>query len=255
MIWGDNLLRSLKDLGPKAQVPQEFWDEFDVNDDGYVVWVGQGNTWKDGWTGGPDGGRLWGTSTVIDGQTYEWGFPIAELAEGGGTGRVEIGSVRPDVNWGFTNNVRYGGFRIYAHLRGQIGGQIYNRTKQSLYGQRRHGDVDQAGKAPEAKKPSSYYVQGIYRNSGWVSHFMESGTFLKLQALNVSYQFDKAKLGRIFGERSPSSLTVGINGRNILTSTSYSGFDPDVGGSQFSRIDDHVYPNMRQWTGVVEIIF
>jgi hypothetical protein len=244
----------MDDLGSKGQIAAEYWDQFDVNDDGYVVWVGQGKSWKDGWDGGTDGSKLWGTNTVINGQTYHWGFPIVELTETGAIARVEMGDSRPDLNWGFINNVRYKNFRIYAHLRGQIGGQIYNSTKQGLYGQRRHGDVDQADKAPEAKKPSSYYVEGLYRSNGWISHFVEPAGFLKLQALNVSYDFDKKRLARIFGERAPERLSIGLNGRNIFTATKYTGFDPDV-GSTVSRVDDFVYPNMRQWTGVVEITF
>lgn len=253
-IWGERLLTSMDDLGTKGRVAPEYWDQFDVNDDGYVVWVGKGNSWKDGWDGGTDGSKLWGTNTVIDGQTYHWGFPIVELTETGAIARVEMGDSRPDLNWGFINNIRYKNFRIYAHLRGQVGGQIYNSTKQGLYGQRRHGDVDQADKAPEAKKPTSYYVDGLYRANGWVSHFVEPAGFLKLQALNVSYDFDKKRLARIFGERAPERLSIGLNGRNIFTATKYTGFDPDV-GSTVSRVDDFVYPNMRQWTGVVEITF
>jgi len=44
--------------------------QFDVNDDGYLVYVGAGNTWQDGMSKG-----LWGTTGQVGGAIYDWGNP------------------------------------------------------------------------------------------------------------------------------------------------------------------------------------
>src|SRR5690606_37204986 len=46
-------------------------NEFQVNDEGYVVWVGAGNSYQDGIAK-----SLWGTTPQeIGGRTYAWGIP------------------------------------------------------------------------------------------------------------------------------------------------------------------------------------
>jgi hypothetical protein len=52
--------------------------EFQVNDDGYLVWVGAGNSWQDGIRN-----DLWGTTGEVDGQTFQWGMPLKAHDETG----------------------------------------------------------------------------------------------------------------------------------------------------------------------------
>ncbi|HEX7019258.1 MAG TPA: hypothetical protein VF159_04570, partial [Gemmatimonadaceae bacterium] len=55
------------------------------------------------------------------------------------------------------------------------------------------------------------------------------------------------------------SARIGLVGRNLWTSTKYSGYDPDVtgpGGDPFSyRVDYFTYPAYRTFTGMVELGF
>ena len=250
-IWGRYILTSRDELATKAFVSAEFHDQFDVNDDGYLVWVGQGNTWRDGIAK-----NLWGTSGMVDGRSYGWGMPIVQRTESGAIASVRIGSSRPDFNFGVLNNIHWRNFDIHLHVRGQKGGNIYSKIKQYLYQQMRHADVDQSGKAHEAKKPLTYYRNaGLYQFDSYVSAFIEDASFLKVQALNVSYRFGQDQLTRFLGRQAPNSLSLGITARNLFTLTAYDGWDPDV-GTPLSRLDAHAtYPNMRQWTAVVEITF
>jgi hypothetical protein len=50
------------------------------------------------------------------------------------------------------------------------------------------------------------------------------------------------------------NLTLGLAGRNILTLTNYSGFDPEV-GSTFNRRDLNPYPQYRTFTGEIQVTF
>lgn len=250
-MWGRYLLTSTSELFTKGRINEQFHDQFDVNDDGYVVWVGSGNTWRDGVTK-----NLWGTQASVDGRTYQWGMPIVERTEAGDIAFVKIGSSQPDFNFGVLNNLAFGNLNMHVHLRGQKGGNIYSNVRQALYQNLRHSDLDQSGKTDETKKPLTYYRNtGLYQSNAYASPFVEDASFIKLQALNVSYRFSQQQLSRILGLQAPNGITLGLNGRNLWTLTGYRGWDPDV-GSPSGRTDSiNTYPNMRQITAVMEINF
>ncbi|NIR71818.1 hypothetical protein GWO43_13165, partial [candidate division KSB1 bacterium] len=106
-MFGDRFIRDLDDLPPG--IPR---NQFNVNDDGYVVWVGEGNTFRDGIAN-----TLWGLESdpLTDDRGvehgYKWGMPIKFMnpqfdAEGNFTGYdtfVKNGSAVPDFNLGFTS--------------------------------------------------------------------------------------------------------------------------------------------------------
>jgi TonB-linked SusC/RagA family outer membrane protein len=252
-IWGRYVLTNPADLNDHmGGIPEEFHNQFQVNDDGYLVWVGEGNSWQDGIAKG-----LWGTSGSVAGRTYQWGMPFEMRDPDGNIDRRKIGSSMPDFNFGIMNMVHAGNFSVFAHLRGQIGGAIYEDVRQSLYhgGRLRHADVDQAGKPDERKKPTNYYSSALYQGYAYASPFVADATFMKVQAMNVSYRFNQSTLQTLFRGMAPAGLTLGLNGRNLWTFTGYDGWDPDV-GSPAGRIDSaNNYPNMRQWTLMAEVTF
>jgi TonB-linked SusC/RagA family outer membrane protein len=248
-------------------------DEFVVNDEGYLVWVGRDSisgeirSWRDGYAN-----RLWGTTNALGGQfnaggyTYHWGRPFQLIDEEGNPLRKNAGSSLPDLSLGFGNNFRYKGFSTYAQIRGQIGGKVYNRAKHYLYVQNggRHADNDQSGKPEELRKNTDYYAQGLGRgnacNGGgadcgtYVDHFLEDATHVKLGELRVSYRFNQEQLRRLMGNVAPSAMAFGLNGRNLFTLTNYSGMDPER-GSNLSRVEYLNYPHLRNFTATVDITF
>ena len=128
--------------------------EFQTNDEGILVWVGPGNTFRDGVSK-----RLWNTaSTTIGATTYQWGQPITLKDETGSSALVKIGDGNPDFHLGVSNNVEWRDLSFFALVDMVAGQQVYNQTRQRMYQWARHGDVDQAGKPEELKKPIEYYV-------------------------------------------------------------------------------------------------
>jgi hypothetical protein len=235
----------------------EYRDQFDINDEGYVVWVGEGNTWRDGLTNNcRANGYCWGTTFNAGGQTYYWGEPFVIRHDDGDVMRHLAGSSLPDLNFGITNNVNWRGFNIYALLRGQVGGKVSNEVRWWQYGQLRHGDFDQSGKSEEEMKTIDYYQRGMRSAGGaWDNDFfLEDATHIKLGELSVRYRFNQDQLSRVFGSLAPSNLGVGLNGRNLFTITGYSGLDPEA-GSQFSRVDRVRYPHLRNFTAAFDITF
>jgi hypothetical protein len=168
-----------------------------------------------------------------------------------------IGDVNPDYSFGFANNIRWNAFSIYALIDGQQGGHIYNFTKQWMFQDHRHGDLDQTGKAEEDKIPLNFYAAGLYNGLVANEYFVEDGSYVKLRELSVAYRLGDRALQVAGLNRFASGIKLALIGRNLLTWTDYSGFDPEVtSGTDFNfRMDGFRYPNFRTFTGQVEITF
>ncbi|MGH7501066.1 MAG: SusC/RagA family TonB-linked outer membrane protein [Longimicrobiales bacterium] len=244
-------IRGYRFLNAPNQVPASaagHESEFQVNDDGLLVWVGAGNTFRDGSAKG-----LWGTNTTINGVTYRWGLPIIQRDAANVNELVEIGDINPDVNLGLGQNIQWKGFSLYALFDAKIGGDIYNNTRQWAYRDYNHSDYDQSGKPEELRKSVTYY-QILYNTNANTSWFFEDAGYVKFRELSAQYSFNQDQLQSLFGGLGMQRLTVGLIGRNLLTWTDYTGFDPEV-GNLFEGYDDFRYPNFRTFTGKVEIVF
>jgi hypothetical protein len=244
-MWGERFLTSLDDI--RARHPGAA-NQFQVNDEGYIVWVGAGNDYRQGLSNG-----LWGTQQLVDGELYRWGIPILDRDSMGFNVLQQIGSSDPDVSIGWLNNIFWRGFAIHSAMHAQVGGHTYNNTRQRMYQHQRHADLDQSGKPEEARKTLAYY-QTLYNANRNTSHFVEPGGFVKLRALSVQYRFNQDQLNRLGVGSLARTLTLGVNARNLFTITKYSGFDPEV-GSVLQRDDSFGYPLPRQFTFTGEITF
>ena len=184
------------------------------------------------------------------------GAPIRYVNAAGETQHI-IGDVNPDLSFGFANNLRFNAFSVYALFDGQRGGQVYNFTKQWMFQDHRHGDIDQAGKAEADKVPISFYAAGLYNGLVANDYFVEDGSYVKLRELSIAYRLGDRAL-RVAGlDRFASGVKLALIGRNLLTWSDYTGFDPEVtSGNDFNfRMDGFRYPNFRTFTGQVEITF
>ena len=88
-------------------------------------------------------------------------------------------------------------------------------------------------------------TNGSTDNSRISSHYIENGSYLRLKALTIGYDFSKNILDRI----GLSALKLYATGENLFTITDYSGFDPKVnfGGNSNTvmGIDYGTYPQTR----------
>jgi TonB-linked SusC/RagA family outer membrane protein len=254
-MYGFEFLKDRANLPAAAQARA---NEFDVNDEGLLVWVGvdaagQPKRYTQGEAppvaGVPTG---WGSSATIGATSYGWGLPITRKDSTGSSAVVRIGDGTPKYRWGLTNNVSWKGFDVFALVDAQVGGQAYNQTRQRMYQWAKHHDVDQTGKPQELKKPIEYYV-GLYAANDPTEYFIEDAGFVKLRELSVRYRLGGRALSLItpFGARGAA---ISLIGRNLFTSTNYRGYDPEVGGV-LTRLDSFDYPRYRTFTGSLEFTF
>lgn len=239
--------RFLQDAG---ELPADVGDrasEFQRNDEGLLVWVGDGNSFRDGQTK-----ELWGSTATIGSGTYLWGMPIVQKDSTGSNAVARIGDGNPNFRFGISNNISWRGIDLFMLWDTQVGGNAYNQTNQRMYQYGRSSDVDQSGKPQELKKPIEYYVN-LYAANSPTSYFVEDNGFVKLRELSVRYRLPQkyvASMARV----GASGMAFSLIGRNLLTFTSYKGYDPEVGNT-INRLDSFDYPRYRTITGSVEITF
>jgi TonB-linked SusC/RagA family outer membrane protein len=171
---------------------------------------------------------------------------------------VKIGDVNPDFTLGLNTQATWRGLSLTAVVNLVRGGQIYNYTRQWPFFDLRDPAFDQRGKAQEEKKNVTYYSE-FYNRFDPNDYFVEDGSYLRLRELAVNYT---VPVRAIEAMRLPGtqSIRLGIVGRNLFTSTKYSGYDPDVsgpgGGNPFGyRVDYFSYPVYRNITAMIEIGF
>jgi TonB-linked SusC/RagA family outer membrane protein len=249
-MYGFRFIRSASELSADAAARA---NEFDVNDEGLLVWVGldaSGNPKR--YTQGEVATGGWGSNATIGSRTYGWGMPIKLRDSTGSDAVVRIGDGTPDLHWGLSNNVSWKSWDIYALVDAQVGGQAYNQTNQRMYQWARSADVDQAGKPQELKKPIEYYVQ-LYSANDPTDYFVEDAGYLKLREVSVRYRFGGRAMSW-FSKLGATGASISLIGRNLMTFTNYKGYDPEVGGT-LVRLDSFDYPRYRTFTGSIEFIF
>lgn len=254
-IYGNYYLTS------KSELPEEwqqFSDQFQVNDEGYVVPVGSGNSWKDGIEE-----RLWGTEVDIDGDgeaDFDWGNPLAlsqdsSLTQGQPAGDTKIGDSTPAFSLGWNMDFDYKGFEVSMLWQGEFDFDVYNYDRH--WASPNHHTVDQRGKPDAKKKPNNYENAFDARNNRYV----EDATYVKLRELSVEYTFNQDRVERFFGAATANVLqqfSFGVTASNLLTFTDYTGYDPEVTstGNTKQRNDGlSDYPKFRRVTGKLTVTF
>ena len=266
-LYGRYVLRGYEDC---AKLPTSFQAQcgpgldYQVNDDGYLTWVGAGNSLTDGlsrnlWmTQLPGASSPWGVA-------LNWGMLINLRDSTGARMSVPIGNALPDYRFSISQNFQYRRLTVYALLEGVMGRDVWNQGRHWSYMDFINRDVDQRGKDPGLAKPIGYYyrvsppdhgsgISGLYQALEPYSHLIEDASYMKLRELSVAYRF-----GRIGGF---GNWEVSLIGRNLLTFTDYTGWDPEVGiggGSSSSAtinaVDAFVFPNARTFTVALSTSF
>jgi len=176
--------------------------------------------------------------------------PFVVLDENGSEKYQKIGDINPNFRLGLNSLLRYKGFSVYMLWSWKQGGDLYNGTAQYLVRDNRHGMVDQIHTKPEEKKTVDYY-QALYDAQALNGFWVEDASFVKLQEASLYYNIGSDKLG---GGKYVENIKIGLLGRNLLTFTDYSGYDPEAGYDGF-LMDNFGYPNFRSYTISVEFKF
>ena len=260
-IWGRKFYKTCADMPASVQGSCGEGKAYQVNDQGWVVWAGEGNSYRDGITK-----NLWNTKLSAANSPWnyplQFGHPIVDRplkgvkGEGVGTNHI-IGNTLPNFRFGFNNTITYKKLSLYALLDGTIGHKIQNQGEGWGLLDLSSNYFDQGAKTVETAKPLGYGWRvgggegagsgGFYDLLGPNNYNTENGSYAKFREVSLTYQVGKL--------RGVGDWTVSAIGRNLFTFTKYSGYDPEVGvaGGQagsglINQVDAFDFPTLRTYT-------
>ncbi len=140
---------------------------------------------------------------------------------------VYLGNSRPKLQGGFSLTLQYGNWKFVSRFTYRYGAKIVNTARmnlESMYGTenqcssvtyrwRKDGDVTQM---PRALWNAGYNYQ-------MSSRYVEDGSFLRFQNIQISYNFPKKQIKKW----GLSNLQAYVTMNRLFTFTKYSGIDPE----------------------------
>ncbi|QTE22466.1 SusC/RagA family TonB-linked outer membrane protein [Polaribacter cellanae] len=158
--------------------------------------------------------------------------------------RTNIGKPQADFYMGFNVSAKYKNWDFTAYLYAEVGKEIVRNYERFL---------------PNSNKPNYYLgrwtgegtsnsiprlTNDATNNKLFSDFFVEDGSFLRLQNIQVGYNLSKDLLERV----GIAKLRLYTSINNLFTLTDYSGFDPTInGGAIGAGIDYGTYPSARQF--------
>lgn len=172
--------------------------------------------------------------------------------------RTFIGNPWPKLTYALNLSVTYKGmFDLSLQFQGIAGVDVFNASK--AYTRNFFGDNNSTTDIKQAWTPENHtnnprnIATDPNGNFGKPStYFVEDGSYLKLRNIQLGFNLPAEYLGKV----GLKKLRVYVNANNLLTITKYSGFDPEIAGSNVARgVDYGQYPQVRTFGGGLEIQF
>lgn len=175
----------------------------------------------------PDGNRYIdkadvGLYEIVDGRVVEKDSKRVQFTPD----KRLLGNTTPKFSMSFTNSVSYRNIATLSFQFDWIAKALqYNQTKEWMYSEGLHSDYDKPVTINGQTGAWTAYYRSFYdavESNGTKDFFLEKSSFLRLR--NVSLAVDIAKVVKI---PFTSKMQLVVSGRNLLTFTKYTGFDPE----------------------------
>lgn len=168
-----------------------------------------------------------------------------------------FGDPNPKFNVSFINSFTYKSFLSFAFQFDWIyGSHLYNQTNEWMYRDGISGDFDKPVTINGQHAAYTAYYRSAYSDmwgsqngdrDGTHDYYYEGASFLRLRNVSIGLDF-----ARLYNIKYFKKLQLVFTGRNILTVTKYSGFDPEIssGGSNSSYdrgVDQYSMPNNKTY--------
>ena len=149
--------------------------------------------------------------------------------------RKDLGSPTPKFIGGLGISASWKGFDLSIDFQGNFGNKIFNAKQVERFSGSDNWDrsfLDRwTPENPNTMTPRMTLEGNNYQVS---SRYVESGSYVKLQTVELGYTFPKSWMQKV----SVQNLRVYFSGNNLAYFTGYNGFTPEVLGG----IDRQIYP-------------
>ena len=180
--------------------------------------------------------------TFVEG--YEGGYPRASSAPRPGeqlyqdldgdqaVGEADqqiIGQAQPDFTFGLNNSFSFGNIDLSFFIDGKMGQELVNVANFRLSDFSQNPNLSELSNAWTPLNNSEIYPRFDAANNGapsfvFSNRFIEDGSFIRLQNISIGYTIPET----ITKKLKMSSLRIYASGSNLITWTTYSGYNPDV---------------------------
>ena len=150
-----------------------------------------------------------------------------------------IGDPNPDFTASLALNLSWKKFDVSVFFNGVFGQDVLN-TK--AFGEPSNSPLRWTPDNPTNKYPSLRDGRQVKISDWWI----EDGSFLRVQNLNIGYTFDLPKKSFL------SKARIYMNAANLYTFTKFKGYDPEVG---LDGVYSGGYPRLRKWTFGLDLTF
>ncbi|MBS1654645.1 MAG: TonB-dependent receptor, partial [Bacteroidetes bacterium] len=165
--------------------------------------------------------------------------------------RVNLGNYLPKIMYGMNLGIDYKKFDFSVLLQGQAGNKILNMNRaRRLWYSDMNGDAAfvsglWTGSGSTNKYPSAYATTQGWNNQA-SSFYVENGSYLRIQNIQLGYNFTLGK------QKDGPKVRLYVTADRPIIFTKYSGFSPEVTGSinttQNTGYDEQIYPATATYT-------
>ncbi len=155
--------------------------------------------------------------------------------------RTKIGDPFADFTLGWNLNLNVYNFDLSVFTYGSFGNDVYRAYERNLnYTNKFARVLDRwTGEGTSNTEPRYAFVDGN-NNTRASDRYVEDGSFIKIKNVQLGYNFDLNESSAF------DSVRLYLQGKNLLTITDYTGYDPEMsGGVLGSGIDRGNYPTPR----------
>ena len=155
--------------------------------------------------------------------------------------RTKIGDPFADFTLGWNLNLNVYNFDLSVFTYGSFGNDVYRAYERNLnYTNKFARVLDRwTGEGTSNTEPRYAFVDGN-NNTRASDRYVEDGSFIKIKNVQLGYNFNLSESSYF------DSVRLYLQGKNLLTITDYTGYDPEMsGGVLGSGIDRGNYPTPR----------
>ena len=163
-----------------------------------------------------------------------------------------IGNALPDFELGWSNRFSYKKWDLNFAFRAVVGHDVLNVSRLVL------GNPAQLKGGANGLNEAAAVASAVQQGGVYSDFYIEDGSYIKLDNLNLGYTFDTKNWKMI------EKLRIYASANNLFTLTNYSGIDPEVNfdggdkdsGEVYFGIDQYnIYPKTRTFTFGLNMTF
>ena len=157
-----------------------------------------------------------------------------------------LGSHQPDFFYGFSTALKWKRWDASLSFKGSHGAKNVNLLRRSL--DTPLGSYNALSYVKDSWTPTNTHtdvpaISGSWATSYLDGRYVEDASYLKLQNVNIGYTLPLRRIAK--------SIHLSVSAQNLLTITSYKGYDPELE----TGIDQGAYPKSRTFSVSAEVNF